>query len=455
MAEGSRLATASLGRTFPGMNGSPTASSPRVPGRAWPVAARLLERWKARHERVDALLGTLPPALARVERARVQSLLFGAIRHRGRIESHLGPLLARPPRTIVWASLMLAGFELIEGGTEGHAARVGHHAVDQVKALASPKEAGLVNAVVRRLAAALASEQPPGDRAPAARLAAYHSHPDWLVERWWAQFGPAETRALLAWNQAPAPVFGRWRREEPPGAEELAWLRPVPDAAGFYELDPGHWEAVEPLIADGSLPIQDPAARLAVELLAPRSGETVLDLCAAPGGKSLALADAMGRGGLVSVDLPGPRLERLRQNLAKVPAAVTASVVAADVRRLGAPLLAARDLPVEYTAVSIDVPCSNTGVMRHRVDVRWRLQEGDFRRHARQQLELLESAGRFVAPEGRLVYSTCSLEAEENERVVDAFLRMSRGRFERIDARVSRPWESGHDGAAAFLLRRV
>jgi 16S rRNA (cytosine967-C5)-methyltransferase len=430
-------------------------SDVHAPSRAWSLAARLLERWRARQERVDALLETLSGDLSRVERARVQALLFGAVRHLGRIDAHLTPLLARPPRTIVWAALQLAGYELIEGGPEGHAARVGHHAVEQTKTLASPKEAGLVNAVVRRLAAALASEQPPEERAAAARLARYYSHPDWLVDRWWAQFGPRTTRALLEWNQSPAPVFARWRRRDRmPGATETEWLRPVPAVEGFYEIASGNWDAVQPLLADGTVHIQDPATRFAVELLAPQAGEDVLDLCAAPGGKSLALADAMGRGRVVSVDVPGPRLARLQENLAQAPKEVTTAVVAGDLLALGARLFAARELPVAFPAVLIDVPCSNTGVMRHRVDVKWRLQPDDFRRHATQQFALLEAAASLVAPGGRLVYSTCSLEAEENERVVDAFVRRSRGAFERVDERISRPWETGYDGAAAFLLRR-
>jgi 16S rRNA (cytosine967-C5)-methyltransferase len=428
---------------------APTAS------RSWPLAARLLERWRARQERVDALLETLPGSLTRVERARVQALLFGAIRHRGRIESHLAPLLAHPPRTIVWSVLLLAGYELIEGGTEGHAARVGHHAVGQTKQLASPKEAGLVNAVVRRLAVALEKEEVPGARAMTARLAAFYSHPEWLVDRWWAQLGPVPTRALLEWNQTPAPVLARWRRKDrPPGEAEAPWLRPVADCPGFFVIASGHWEAVEPLARDGSLHIQDPATRLAVELLAPQPGEDVVDLCAAPGGKSLALADAMERGRLVAVDLPGPRLARLEQNLAHAPSEVQTILIPGDILRLGSRLLPSRGLPELVPAVLIDVPCSNTGVMRHRVDVKWRLQPDDFRRHAAQQFDLLDAAARLVAPGGRLVYSTCSLEAEENERVVDAFVRRSRGGFERGESRFSRPWETGHDGAAAFLLHR-
>jgi 16S rRNA (cytosine967-C5)-methyltransferase len=220
---------------------------------------------------------------------------------------------------------------------------------------------------------------------------------------------------------------------------------------------------VERLLADGKIYLQDPAARLAVELLAPQAGETALDLCASPGGKSLLIADALAAaaapagtapaGRVVAVDLPGARLERLKENLARVRGA-EAVLAPGDVRQPGG-FLRERGLPGHFAAVLIDVPCSNTGVMRHRVDVKWRLREGDIGRHARQQAELLAAAARLVAPGGRLVYSTCSLEAEENENVVAAFLRGPGREFSREAQVWSRPWETGHDGAGAFRLRRA
>jgi len=117
-------------------------------------------------------------------------------------------------------------------------------------------------------------------------------------------------------------------------------------------------------------------------------------------------------------------------------------------------LLEEHNLPTEFPAVLIDVPCSNTGVMSHRVDVRWRLQENDFHKHARQQLALLTAVAMRVAPGGRLVYSTCSLEPEENEHVVGLFLEKNSARFSVERTAASQPWVNGHDGASAILLRR-
>jgi 16S rRNA (cytosine967-C5)-methyltransferase len=255
---------------------------------------------------------------------------------------------------------------------------------------------------------------------------------------------------LLAWDQTPGVMHARWRAAgEPP-----EWLLPA-GWPGFFEAPAGRWADLEPLLAAGKIYLQDPSTRHAVGLLAPQPGESVLDVCAAPGGKSLSMADTMQRGQVVALDLPGARLARLRENLARAPAGVKTALVEGDVRRVNADSFRAQGLPEKFSAVLLDAPCSNSGVMRHRVDVKWRLQPGDFARHARQQLDLLAAAARFVAPGGRLVYSTCSLDAEENERVVAAFLAGAGGEFTLSAQVLSRPPASGCDGAGVFLLRRA
>jgi 16S rRNA (cytosine967-C5)-methyltransferase len=447
---------------------------------AWPAAVRLLARWLDRHERVDDLLETLPAGLTGVERARCQHLVFGVLRHHGRLEAALRRLVAHSPRFPTRAVLLMAGYELLEGAgqpeAEGLVAKIVHHAVEQAKSLASPAEARLVNAVVRKLAPLLAGAPPP-KLAPAELLAEYFSHPEWLVRRWLLQFGAEPTRRLLEWNQQPAPVYARWRPASGKAAEGAGNREQAPPGffkptawTGFYEVASGHWPEVEPLLKSGQIYLQDPGTRLAVELLAPQPGETVLDVCAAPGGKSLLIADMLrnpgpAAGRLVAMDLPpatgeatghrpSPRIERLKENLARVHG-VEVALVLGDVQRGAGMLLREHKLPEEYAAVLIDVPCSNTGVMRHRVDVKWRLQETDFAKHARQQGALLHAAARLVAPGGRLVYSTCSVDAEENEQVLRAFFDSRAGGPFKLDRSVqSRPWESGHDGAGAFLLRK-
>ena len=377
------------------------------------------------------------------------------MRHSGRIEAALGRLIAHPPRFITRAVLLVAGYELIEAPElaedEGRRAKIIHHAVEQAKQLASPAEARLVNAVARKLAAALAAQVPPGALAPAEALAEYFSHPAWMVRRWFAEFGGEATRLLLRWNQEPAPLYARRLGSgggpARPGCGPAAWPAVV-------EVPSGPWGEVEPLLAAQTIYVQDPSTRIAVELLDPRPGEAVLDLRAAPGGKSLLAADRMeGKGKLVAVDLPGPRMARLRENLSGL-AGVEATVLEGDILHELDGLLRRHRLPSSFSAVLLDAPCTNTGVMRHRIDVKWRLQEGDFRSHARQQGALLAAASRWVAPGGRLVYSTCSIDAEENKQVVAAFLERSGGGFVQEEESLFYPWTANHDGGAAFRLRR-
>ena len=412
----------------------------------WGTAVLLIERWLATQERVDALLEQLTPGLPAQERARAQHFFYGVVRWAGRIEGALAGLMAMPPRTKVRAILMVAGFELHEqrlaADKIGAVAKIIHHAVEKSKTVASPKEAGLINAVARKMSARL-------DEAPKT-LAEEFAHPEWLVSRWVKQFGEGKARQLLEWNQQPAPVYARWRTAEP----TPDFLAPT-KWPGFFEVKGGHWEDVRKLANDGAIYLQDPSTRLCVELLAPQPGETILDACAAPGGKSLMIADAMQSGKLVALDEEGPRLQRLRENLSRAPKTVEVSLMPADLEKVGTVFFRDFSLPEAYDAVLLDAPCSNTGVMRHRIDVKQRLQEGDFAQHGNQQLALLHAAARMVRPGGRLVYSTCSLDAQENEAVMRAFFdSRAGGVFKREKHILAYPWSDGHDAAAAYLLRK-
>lgn len=420
---------------------------------AWHHAARLVAHWLDRRERIDLVMESLPAGMPGPERGRCQHLVFGVVRHFSRIEGALGGLIAHPPRFITRAVLYVAAFELIEStgksADPGQPAKIVHHAVERAKELASPAEARLVNAVVRKLATLLPAQMEPGAVAPASALASYFSHPEWLVRRWLGEFGAKATRSLLEWNQSPAPLHARWREA---GQAAPDWLAPT-EWPSFFGVPPGRWAEVEALLRSGALYLQDPGTRLAVGLLAPVAGETVLDLCAAPGGKSLLIVDALGTGRVVAMDLPTARIDRLKENLSRTRE-VGAALVQADLLEGAAGVLREHALPTEYPAVLIDVPCSNTGVMRHRVDVKWRIQEADLAKHARQQGAMLAAAARLVAPGGRLVYSTCSIEAVENQGVVDSFLDRSRS-FSLEKSVIAVPWVERHDGAAAFLLRRI
>ena len=293
---------------------------------AWTRSVGLLERWLGQRARLDGLLemhGRMGPisgagcrrkgrnravaargsggGLAEMdegqERARCQHLLFGAVRHWGGSMPPWDPD-PRPPRVRLRAVLLVAGFELLEAGSapagRAQAAKIVHHAVAQAKTLLSPAEARLVNAVLRKLAGAPGlRDGPPTPAAGVAELARFFSHPEWLVRRWLAQFGAEATGSLLRWNQIAAAGLCPLARPGPepgpaarPGSSHGSW-------PGFYVVPAGQWPEIERLLAEGALYLQDPATLTAAALLDPEAGETVLDLCAAPGGKSLLLADLL------------------------------------------------------------------------------------------------------------------------------------------------------------------
>ncbi len=429
-----------------GLEKASGASKPSFGG--WEAAVGLTERWLARSERVDTLLEGLPSALTGQDRARAQQLFYGVVRWSSRLEAALSGLMARPPRTKVKAVLVVAGFELLEGGPT-LTAKVIHHAVEKAKTVCSAKEAGLVNAVARKLALRLAEK--PAD------VATELAHPEWLVGRWTQQFGAETTRQLLEWNQQPAPVYARWRIEAP----VPEFLAPT-KWPGFFEVKAGKWDEVRRLANEGALYVQDPSTRLCIGLLAPQPGEVILDACAAPGGKSLFIADTMKSGKVIALDEPAEpgkvdiRLVRLKENLARAPAGVEVAQVEADLRKVNTVFYRNLNLPESYDAVLLDAPCSNTGVMRHRIDVKWRLQDGDFARHAEAQLELLHAAARLVRPGGRIVYSTCSIDGQENDQVIKGFFDSRAGGPFKLEASVQAyPWKDGHDGAGAFLLKKA
>ena len=418
----------------------------------WLEAVRLISAWFSTKERLDRIMEQTSHDLSHTERARCQHLVYGVVRHSLKLEKTLGQFVAHPPRFVTRAILYVAGFEIIDEPAQ--IAQIVHHAVEHAKDLSSHAEAKLINAVARKMGKSLTELQAPGPIASAENLSMYYSHPEWLVKRWLVMLGAQATRSLLEWNQSPAPVYARWRTGVEAAAQGIPdWLKPTP-WENFYEISSGKWSDVEVLLKSGAIYLQDPGTRLSVDLLNPKPGESVLDLCAAPGGKSLQIADRLKTEGLLaSWDLPVARIDRLRENLSLAKGLKT-EVVVGDILGEGARCLRQENLPTQYDAVLIDVPCSNTGVMRHRIDVRFRLQENDFSKHTRQQLRLLEAASEYVKSGGRLVYSTCSIDKEENEKVVEDFLKKNEAVFVLEKKEISYPWITGHDGAAAFLLRK-
>jgi 16S rRNA (cytosine967-C5)-methyltransferase len=251
----------------------------------------------------------------------------------------------------------------------------------------------------------------------AENLAQRYSMPAWLVARWLARWGEERCRAVLRAGITRPPVTLRARRGRDELARHLAG-RGIPFEAGPGEetLRLGAGEAsIEDLVDSGEAAVQDATSQRVAPLVGARAGARVLDLCAAPGGKALQLADRMGSGEVVACDVDPERVRGL-EALASAARGVTFTV-------RGVPAAGPLPFPpASFDGVLVDAPCSNTGVLRRRVEARWRLEPDDVPALAALQIDLLERAMPLVRPGGRLVYSTCSLEPEEDEDVLAAIL---------------------------------
>lgn len=334
------------------------------------------------------------------DRALLTMLVYGATRHRLTLDALAKAASGRKTiDEILLPILRVALYQLIFlTKIPPHAAV--NEAVEEARR-AAPKAAPFVNAVLRgaqRLEGGPHLLPRPGlpplglkvelwGKDVAERLSASYSHPEWLVRRWLGHGWTAErVEAICA-------------------ADNLA---PVVTVAGEAVTgDPRNVEGFR----EGKVRVQDETAARVAPLLDPRPGETILDLCAAPGGKSAHLA-SLTTGMIVALDLS---MERVRLVRDSCRAFANVRIVAADGRR---PPFAR-----VFDAVLADVPCSNTAVLGRRADARWRLRTTDFAKLAPLQDALLDAAASVLKPGGRLVYSTCSLEPEENESRIEAFVK--------------------------------
>lgn len=367
-----------------------------------------------------------------------------ANRHRLFIEHQLRQNFKKWPSPETSAALVLAGAELLEADPADRP-KIIHYWVEQVGKI-NRHEKGFSNAVLRKF-------QGRGLEIPnlSNQWATYFSHPEFLVKRWIKQWGEKKTRALLEWNQTQSKIWVRWRDSEPP-AEELPLK--ASQNQNFYVWTGSNWQEILELVRTGKAYIQDPATRMAAEFLNPKAGESVLDLCAAPGGKTLLMNDLQGgNGDIVVVDLPGGRIDLLKENCGRIigdnPAQVIGLDATVDLRKG----LEARLGKSNFEAVLLDAPCTNTGVIGRRPDVKYRLRPKDFEVMPHLQLKLIEQAAECVAPGGRMVYSTCSIDPDENHRLVEMFLASPSGqRFLKIKEQLIFPGEAQSDGAYACLL---
>jgi 16S rRNA (cytosine967-C5)-methyltransferase len=311
-------------------------------------------------------------------------------------------------------------------------------------------ESKFINAILRAYGREAEETHRKLEEARETNLARGFSHPDWLCRRWEQRWGKAATVQLLNWNNTAPPTYARVNElkttpeelrkfwgEEGVQFSEPAFEWAAPMTVFRLETHPPLSELNS--FQNGLFYIQDPSTLLAVQMLAPKKGETILDLCAAPGGKSTCIAQMIQNGGrILAEDLDPNRLEMVRENSERLGAASITTDFAA-----------LRD--ARFDRILVDVPCSNTGVMRRRVELRWRLKPEEIQRLARTQLTILTKAAVRLRPGGTLVYSTCSLEREENQGIIREFLNVQPA-FKLSAEQELTPMANGVDGAYCARL---
>lgn len=396
----------------------------------------------------------LPPE----DRRLAQELIFGVLRRRLTLDWLLERRTqGRRQRPEIRTLLHLGLYQLLFlDRIPPHAAV--HETVELARSSGLSAQSGFVNAVLRSTLRDLPATRQALAELPQTDLATATSHPAWLVDRWQSTLAPADLARLLELNNQPPPTFARanrlrldgpallriWAEEgviaEPRdypwlGSEALFELREHPSLTGLASFQRGDFY------------VQDPSTLLAVNLLDPQPGESVLDTCAAPGGKTTLIAGRMeNRGHIQAEDLSADRLRLLAENIARLGVTCASLAVTGST-----PDVAGAGL---FDRVLIDAPCSNTGVLRRRVEARWRLQPAVLEQLRGEQSAILHAGSQRVRPGGCLVYSTCSLEREENRDVVSEFLNTHADFQWEKDAEIL-PWRDGVDGAFAARLRRL
>ena len=452
-----------------GANG-PRAARRRSSARG--VALEVLVRTETTDAYADRLLEALTDraGLDPRDRGLAMELALGTLRWQRRLDWTLARASRRPLEDLapwVRALLRLTAYQLAFLDRIPAWAAV-HEAVELAKRRRSAGATAFVNGVLRAIASAPRPWPVPTAADPVEALALRASHPTWLVERWWARYGPEETEALaLAMNEAPSVVVRantlRLGVDAVAAALHAAGVGAVPTRfapEGFSLERVGDLRRLAAL-REGSVAVQDEAAILVGHALGPLPGEMVADVCAAPGTKTTHLAALMAnQGRIVAADPNAARLELLRAACARLGATI-AEPRLADARTL------AGDIGPMCDRVLVDAPCSNLGVLRRNPDGKWRRQPNDFATLVPAQATILEAAADLVRPGGVLVYATCSLEPEENEAVV-AGLRARRPEFApdplppavpaacraAPDVFQMTPHRHGSDGFTAHRLRR-
>jgi len=413
------------------------------------TCARVLARWITTGDFPDRML----PSESK-HRAFIQEVVYGVSRWKRLLDWVLEGLVSREPDPQAKSYLMVGLYQiLLMDGVPPHAAV--NETVEAAKSDLDGARTRFINGVLRN---ALRKVDPIRDSISKQPLGIRTSHPDLLTRRWASEFGKEATAALCDWNnERPSVVLRinalRTSLQDYTASLVEAGIDAQPHPASpenFLILPAGVRIRDLPGYADGQFTIQDPATLLAVNLLDLRPGLHVLDACAAPGGKTFACAEQIRNEGLVlAVDRHADRLDQLRENATRMGFKCVSITQADATTKAGLSNIASqRGL---FDRILLDVPCSNTGVLRRRPDARWRFTERRLQKLVGVQSRMLNACSKLLKPDGALVYSTCSLEPEENSEQIERWI--SQNPSFQIDAEsVSIPPDSGMDGAYAARL---
>ncbi len=408
------------------------------------VAAAIVNNWLSKGMFPDRMLDSVHD-----DRAFVAELVYGVAKQRRGLEWVLDRYCERRPSRKLLSVLMVGMYQLLYmDGTARYAAV--NETMNAASGSVSEVEKKFVNAVLRRVAGeresllrGLMAEEP----------GIAQSHPDILLSRWVDAFGADGTRALCEWNNGRPQLTLRIREHDVGTyvarlAEVGIKGEPHPFRPSDFIVLGGGVNVVElPGYAEGLFTVQDPSTAIAVDLMGDLRGCSVLDACAAPGGKTLLLADRMkGHGRVVAMDADAGRLARLESNVQRVGHSAMVELRCGDARASG--------YVDKFDAILLDVPCSNTGVLRRRADARWRFTKERQADLLILQRALLDSASVALKPGGMLVYSTCSLEHDEGGARFHGWLADNAG-FRFIDERRTFPPVDSVDGIYAGSAMRL
>lgn len=402
------------------------------------AAVSILRAWSKGHVYAETLIDkhARKNKLSTADRGLLNAIILAVLRNRRLLDFFIARLrrgkLDHETRDILRVGLA----QILLLGIPEHAA------VNETVNCGRAPVRGLINAVLRQ---AIEKRKMLMSKAAALPPAELYSHPDWLAKRWRGQFGKEKTTELMHWNNYPADTTLRLNtlRANSAALATDPRLEAMPEVDGFYILDgavPREWTE------EGLVYMTDPATRLSVELLNPQPGENILDACAAPGGKAAFIAAKMNNEGkILCTDLNELRLPRLEENLTNL------GVTIAETKAFDWTQAPPQEWLKSFDAILLDVPCSNTGVLRRRVDARWRLTPEQIEELTEIQKTILANATKCLKLTGRLVYSTCSVETAENQDLIYPFAKGHNLKV--IEAQQSLPHQDKQDGAFAALLQ--